>query len=108
VARLHHPDRLLLSALHGTAWRRASERASIAEAVVELRKLAAGRNDLLAESAGITAGAWSADPAGHVGTELLTAGLLIYAGSPLDYPALARWVEIGRQRRLSHRRPVHG
>ena len=34
----------------------------------------------LAEAAGITAGSWYADPAGHVETELLVAGMLIMAG----------------------------
>lgn len=101
-------DNLLKSALHGTAWRRASAHGSIADAVVELRELAGGRNDLLAESAGITAGSWSATPSTCVGTELFVAGLLIAAGNPLPYRKLARWVEVGRQRGLEYRRPIYG
>lgn len=37
------PDDLLISALHGTAMRRATEQGSMAEAVAELRDIAAGR-----------------------------------------------------------------
>jgi hypothetical protein len=40
-------------------------------------QLADGRNDILAEAAGITAGSWYASPATHVGYELIGAGMLI-------------------------------
>jgi len=53
-------DRLLYSALHGTAWRHAAEQHNLAEAIAELREMAGGRNDILAEAAGVTAGAWHA------------------------------------------------
>ena len=39
-----------------------------------------GRNDILAEAAGITAGSWYASPATHVGYELIGAGMLSPAG----------------------------
>jgi hypothetical protein len=48
-------DQLLYSALHGTAMRYAAERRSIDESIEELRQLADGRNDILAQVAGITA-----------------------------------------------------
>jgi hypothetical protein len=41
---------------------------------------AAGRDDILAEAAGIEAGAWFAWPSTHVGHELVAAGMLIMAG----------------------------
>ena len=57
-------DRLLYSALYGTAWRHPVEQHNLAEAVAELREMAGGRNDILAEAAGVTAEAWYAAPAG--------------------------------------------
>jgi hypothetical protein len=36
--------------------------------------MADGRNDILAEAAGITAGSWYVSPATHVGYELIAAG----------------------------------
>ena len=54
------PDQLLYSALHGTAMRYAAERRNLDESIEELRDIADGRNDILAEAAGITAGSWYA------------------------------------------------
>jgi hypothetical protein len=45
-------DQLLFSALHGTAMRYAAERRNLDESIEELRQLADGRNDILAEAAG--------------------------------------------------------
>lgn len=70
-------DNLLISALHGTAMRRASEQGSMADAIDELRELAGGRNDLLEETAGVAAGVWLASPSTHTGMELMAAALLI-------------------------------
>jgi hypothetical protein len=68
--------------------------------------MANGRDDILAEAAGITAGSWHAHPAGHVGTELLVAGMLITAGggngTPLDYRELERWTRVGNERGCGH------
>lgn len=102
------PDNLLSSVLHGTAWRAAVERRSIDDALTELRGLAAGRDDVLAEAAGVTAGSWMAWPEIRVGHELVVAGLLILAAERLDYDLLAHWVQVGYQRGLQARRPVHG
>lgn len=101
-------DNLLISALHGTAMRRATEQSSIAEAVAELRELAGGRNDLLEETAGVAAGFWAASPQTHTGLELMAASLLISAGSGLNYDSLARWVEEGMKRGRQSHRPIHG
>ena len=70
-------EQLLYSALHGTAMRYAAERRNLDESVEELRQIADGRNDILAEAAGITAGSWYAWPSMHVGHELIAAGMLI-------------------------------
>ena len=85
------------TALHGTAMRYAAERRNLDESIEELRQIADGRNDILAEAAGITAGSWYASPATHVGYELIGAAMLILAGGgrgfPLDYDELERWTD---------------
>jgi hypothetical protein len=55
---------LLYSALHGIAMRYAAERRSIDKSIEELREIADGRNDILAEAAGITRGVLVRQP-GH-------------------------------------------
>jgi hypothetical protein len=101
-------DQLLHSALHGTAMRYAVERRNLDESIEELRQIADGRNDILAEVAGITAGAWYASPATHVGYELIGAGMLIAAGGgrglPLDYDELERWTRVGYERGMRSRK----
>jgi hypothetical protein len=101
-------DNLLKSALHGTAWRAAVEQRSLAATIAELRALAGGRDDVLAETAGITAGAWLAWPEIRVGHELVVAGVLVMSAERLDYDLLAHWVHVGYERGLRARRPVHG
>jgi hypothetical protein len=95
-------DQLLYSALHGTAMRYAAERRNLDESIEELRQIADGRNDILAEAAGIIAGSWYASPATHVGYELIGAGMLIAAGGgrglPLDSDELERWTRVGYER----------
>jgi hypothetical protein len=102
------PDQLLYSALHGTAMRYAAERRNLDESIEELRQIADGRNDILAEAAGITAGSWYASPATHVGYELIAAGMLIIAGGgrgfPLDYDELERWTGVGYERGMRARK----
>jgi hypothetical protein len=73
-------DQLLYSALHGTAIRFAAERCTLDDAITELREIADGRDEVIAEAAGITAGSWYAWPSSHVGHELIAAGMLIMAG----------------------------
>jgi hypothetical protein len=60
-------DQLLSVALYGTAMRYAAERRNLADAISELRGIAGGRDDILAEAAGIEAGSWYASPATHAG-----------------------------------------
>jgi hypothetical protein len=102
------PDQLLFSAVHGTAMRYAAERRNLDESIEELRQLADGRDHILAEAAGITAGSWYASPATHVGYELVAAGMLILAGGgrgvPLDYGELERWTRVGFERGMRSRK----
>jgi hypothetical protein len=101
-------DQLLYSALHGTAMRYAAERRNLDDAITELHEIADGRDEVIAEAAGITAGSWYAWPSTHVGHELVAAGLLIMAGGhdgkPLDYDALERWSRIGFERGMRSRK----
>src|SRR4030095_9129408 len=102
------PDQLLYSALHGTAMRYAAERRNLDESIEELRQIADGRNDILAEAAGLTAGFWYASPATHLGYELIGAGMLIVAGDgrglPMDYDELERWTRVGYERGMRSRK----
>jgi hypothetical protein len=101
-------DQLLFSALHGTAIRYAAERRNLDESIEELRDIADGRNDILAEVAGITAGSWYASPAAQVGYELIGAGMLILAGNhrglPFDYDELEHWTRVGYERGMRFRK----
>ena len=47
------PGQLLYSALHGTAMRYAAERPNLDESIEELRDIADGRNDILAQAAAV-------------------------------------------------------
>ena len=80
----------------------AAERRNLDESIEELRQIADGRNDILAEAAGIEASAWYAWPSTHVGYELIGAGMLILAGNgrglPFDYDELERWTRVGYER----------
>jgi hypothetical protein len=79
--------------------RYATEQCNLAKSIAELHEMAGGRNDILAQAAGIEAGSWYASPATHVGHELICAGMLILAGGgngkPLDYVELERWTRVG-------------
>lgn len=82
--------------------RYAAERRDLAESIAELREMAGGRDDILAEAAGVEVGSWYAWPSTHVGHELSAAGLLIMAsghdGKPMDFEALERWTRTGYER----------
>jgi hypothetical protein len=101
-------DQLLYTAVHGTAMRYAAERRNLAEAIADLREIAGGRDHVLAEAAGITAGSWYAWPSTHVGHELVAAGMLIMAGGhdgkPFDFDELERWTRVGYERGMRFRK----
>ena len=82
--------------------RYAADRRGLAESIAELREMAGGRDDILAEPAGIEAGSWFAWPAHHVGHELIAAGMLIMAGGhdgrPFDFDELEGWTRVGYER----------
>jgi hypothetical protein len=92
-------DCLLAAELHGTAERHAKWRDLTedehAAAVAELRDLAAGRADLLAEEAGLLIGFYEGTINEPVKTS--AARLLIAAGA--DESLVPVWIEEGRRRR---------
>src|SRR5215217_1529772 len=89
-------DQKLSAMLHGEALLRA-QRPELEPLVTELRELAAGRDDIRTECAGIIAGSWFASPGTAYGHELMAAGLLLMSG-PVDRELLKKWVRTGYER----------
>ena len=65
-------------------------------AVAELREIADGRGDLLAERAGLTLGLYARENPDEWEREAVVAALLIAAGA--DLARLPEWIEEGQQR----------
>ena len=98
-------DRLLVAQLTGTArhharWRDLTE-GEQAAALTELRELAAGRADLLAQVAGIFEGTSEGEPDEPLARS--AARLCRLAGADTD--AIPAWIEEGRRRSANARRP---
>jgi hypothetical protein len=96
-------DQLTVARLTGAAWRHASEwepaRAQTATAVRELREIAGGRGDLLAEVAGLLIGYYR-----RTAEELKARAAAYYcitAGANLDL--IPRWIETGCSRAAAAR-----
>jgi hypothetical protein len=88
--------------------RYAAERRNLDDSIAELREIAGGRDHILAEAAGIEAGAWYARPSTHASYDLVAAGMLImvagHEGKPLDYDELQRWTRVGYERGMRSRK----
>jgi len=99
------PDRLLVAEITGEARHRARWRPLTAEgeaaAVAELRALAGGRADLLAQVAGIFEGTSEGEPDEPLARS--AARLCRMAGA--DAGAIPGWIEEGRRRSANARRP---
>jgi hypothetical protein len=96
-------DQLTVARLTGAAWRHASGReptgAETAAAVRELREIAAGRGDLLAEVAGLLIGYYR-----RTAEELKARAAAYYciaAGARLEL--IPRWIETGCSRAVAAR-----
>lgn len=76
-----HPDKHREIALTGLARRHAMEDTSDPEAIAELRLLAQGRADLLAEAAGMAIGGYLAAPGMNDPRTLRAGWLLVAAGA---------------------------
>lgn len=103
--RTPDPERILTARLGADAERLAFADATPADAASELRALAGGRLDLIAQVAGRKAGLWSVRAQYDGGRALFSAGFLVRAleTASLDLD-LGRWVEEGRfaAHRLEH------
>jgi hypothetical protein len=92
------PDGITRAGLAGTASRHASrERLDVDAAVAELREIADGRGDLLAERAGVILGFHDEDARdGRWPRRALEAALCIAAGA--DLTRLTEWIAVGEER----------
>ena len=98
-------DRILVAQLHGEArhhakWRDLTSDEEAA-AVAELRELAAGRADLLAEVAGMLEGASE----GELDEPLARQAAMLCRKAGADEGAIAAGIEVGRSRRANAGRP---
>ena len=99
------PDRILVAELYGEARHRARWRDLSGDeetaAVAELRTLAVGRADLLAEVAGIFEGTSE----GELDESLCRQAAALCRKAGADPQAIPGWVEEGRRRRANASRP---
>jgi hypothetical protein len=90
-------DGITTAQLAGTAGRYVSRKPlDVEAAVAELREIANGRGDLLAERAGMTLGFYARDNRDESARKAVVAALPIAAGA--DLTRLTEWIEEGQQR----------
>jgi hypothetical protein len=91
-------DRILIAEIYGEARHRARWRELTADeeaaAVAELRELAGGRADLLAEVAGVLEGTSE----GEMDEPLARQAAILCCKAGADPDAIPGWIEIGRER----------
>jgi hypothetical protein len=91
------PDGITTAQLAGTVGRFVSRKPlDVEAAVTELREIANGRGDLLAERAGITFGFYARGNRDERQSKALQAALLIAAGA--DLTRLTEWIGVGQER----------
>jgi hypothetical protein len=91
------PDGITTAQLAGTVGRYVSRKPlDVEAAVTELREIANGRGDLLAERAGITLGIYARENRDEWQRKALEAALLIAAGA--DLTRLTEWIRVGQER----------
>jgi hypothetical protein len=91
------PDGITTAQLAGTVGRYVSRKPlDVKAAITELREIANGRGDLLAERAGITLGFYARENRDEWTRKAVVAALLIAAGA--DLTRLTEWIEKGQQR----------
>ena len=91
------PDGITRAGIAGTAGRYVSRKPlDVDAAVAELREIANGRGDLLAERAGLTLGFYARDNRDEWARKAVVAALLIAAGA--DLTRLTEWIEEGQER----------
>jgi hypothetical protein len=91
------PDGIIKAQLAGTAGRYVGRKPlDVEAAVTELREIAHGRGDLLAERAGITLGFYTRENRDEWQRKALEAALCIAAGA--DLTRLTAWIAVGQER----------
>jgi hypothetical protein len=91
------PDGITTAQLAGTVGRFVSRTPlDVEAAVTELREIANGRGDLLAERAGVTLGFYARENRDEWSRKALQAALLIAAGA--DLTRLTEWIAVGQER----------
>jgi hypothetical protein len=91
------PDGVTTAQVAGTVGRYVSRKPlDVDAAITELREIANGRGDLLAERAGITLGFYARENRDEWRRKALQAALLIAAGA--DLTRLTEWIAVGQQR----------
>jgi hypothetical protein len=95
--RKPNPDGITTAQLAGTAGRYVSQKPlDVDAAVAELREIAGGRGDLLAERAGLTLGFYARENRDKWACKAVVAALLIAAGA--DLTKLSGWIVEGQDR----------
>ena len=90
------PETALEISLNGTAGRLAADDIDVADAIEQLRDLAAGRTDLLAKAAGTKIGGYLGSPLSNP-NNLKAAYLLHLAGAGDDHASLVAAVDTARR-----------
>jgi hypothetical protein len=91
------PDGIITAQLAGTVGRYVSRKPlDVEAAVAELREIADGRGDLLAERAGLTLGFYARENRDEWERKAVVAALLIAAGA--DLTKLSGWIVEGQDR----------
>ena len=97
ASRKPDPDGITTARLAGTAGRFVSRKPlDVEAAVTELREIADGRGNLLAEQTGVTLGFYARENRDEWQRKALQAALLIAAGA--DLTRLTEWIVEGQQR----------
>lgn len=96
-------DRMTIGLVASTAEKRAWSGGRIDEALVEIRQIARGRDDLLVQGAGTKIGLWLGSRSWEA-VDLMTAAMVLGSAGRFDVDELHRWIEVGQQH-SSMRRP---
>lgn len=98
-----NPDRIIIAGLYGTALRRGGWHKPTGiyreAAIEEIRDVAAGRTDLLAEAAGIMLGTHPPDDVQHARYRIAADLILEAADLDQDHPDVQHWIAMGERRR---------
>jgi hypothetical protein len=100
------PDRIIIAGLYGTALRRGGWHKPTGihrnAAIEEIRDVAAGRTDLLAEAAGVMLGTHPAGDVQHARYRIAADLILEAADLTEGHPDVQHWIAVGERRRQNN------